>query len=411
MFFVVVVKKTNTQITINTCTLGLGENIISVTVKCYASIIILSYGNVFYDNYVSLRIQEEESSGASDELAAGVGRMKISDDSPIFSPETASTVSSSGEGNGSPRSAARPRDTFNIFLNQCQIQPLGRPWLDWGEVSVRTRQRYVQRTGEIVAAVLNVISANNAPHLWKALQSSSALNQQLGLHHASLPSETAYLEALAEAYSNADSWGTRRQVLSVRTGVASFKAISEFIPGLTQYRYTMANLHHVQYGQNAPVPTSESPRLRIDPKQLDHFLGFITSPHFVQDLPFGEKHLQLSSGKIITVPNIIRIMIPERIVMQYKQYCCETNYKPFSRSTMLRILSECSASVRKSLQGLDYFAAEGARAFGDLASIVENISLLRDDGGEWSARIKDTLKAGKFYLKSDYKVHCFVYLF
>jgi len=78
---------------------------------------------------------------------------------------------------------------------------------------------------------------------------------------------------------------------------------------------------------------------------------------------------------------------------------------------MLRILSECSASVRKSLQGLDYFAAEGARAFDDLASIVENISLLRDDGGEWSARIKDTLKAGKFYLKSDYKVHCFVYLF
>ena len=33
---------------------------------------------------------------------------------------------------------------------------------------------------------------------------------------------------------------------------------------------------------------------------------------------------------------------------------------------MTRILSECSASVRKSLQGLDYFAAEGARAFDDL---------------------------------------------
>ena len=173
----------------------------------------------------------------------------------------------------------------------------------------------------------------------------------------------------------------------------------------------MANLHRVQYGRNAPVPTKESPRLRIDPKQLDHFLGFITSPHLVQDLPFGEKHLQLSSGKIITAPNVIRTMIPERIVMQYTQYCCETNYKPFSRRTMLRILSECSASVRQSLQGLDYFAAEGARAFGDLASIVENVSLLRDDGGEWSARIMDTLKAGKLYLKSDYKVNCFVCLF
>ena len=330
--------------------------------------------------------------------------MKISDDSPILSPEKASTVSS-GEGNGSSRVRARPRDALNIFLNECQIQSLGRPWLDWGEVSVRTRQRYVQRSGEIVAAVLKVISPNSASYLWKALQTSSAVNQQLGLHQASLPSETAYLEALAEAYNNATSWDTRRQVLSVMSGVASFRAISEFIPGLTQYHYTTANLHCVQYGWHAPVPTSESPRLRIDRNQLDHFLGFITSPHLVQDLPFGEKHLQLSSGKIITVPNIIRTMIPEWIVMKYRQYCRETNFKPFSRSTMLQILTECSALVRKSLQGLDYFAAEGARTFDDLASIVEDISSLRADGGEWEGCVKDALKAGKLYLKSDFKVN------
>ena len=81
--------------------------------------------------------------------------------------------------------------------------------------------------------------------------------------------------------------------------------------------------------------------------------------------------------------------------MQYMQYCSETNFKPFSRSTMLRILTECSASVRKSLEGLDYFAAEGTRAFDDLASIVEDISSLRADGREWARRIKDSLKAGK----------------
>ena len=87
------------------------------------------------------------------------------------------------------------------------------------------------------------------------------------------------------------------------------------------------------------------------------------------------------------------------------QYCSETNFKPFSRSTMLRILTECSASVRKSLEGLDYFAAEGARAFDDLASIVEDISSLRADGREWARRIKDSLKAGKLFLKSDFKVN------
>ena len=65
---------------------------------------------------------------------------------------------------------------------------------------------------------------------------------------------------------------------------------------------------------------------------------------------------------------------------------------PFSKRTMMRVLSECSASVRKSLQGLDNYAAEGARAFDDLAGIVENISTNVE------------LDAGKLYLKGEYKV-------
>ena len=46
-------------------------------------------------------------------------------------------------------------------------------------------------------------------------------------------------------------------------------------------------------------------------------------------------------------------MIPQRIVKQYMYYRYETNFKPFGPSTMLRIFSCCSATVRKPLQGLD----------------------------------------------------------
>ena len=60
--------------------------------------------------------------------------------------------------------------------------------------------------------------------------------------------------------------------------------------------------------------------------------------------------------------------------------------------------------MRKSLQGLDYFAAEGSRAFDDLASIVQEIALLRADGVTWGPMIQESLKAGKLYLKSDCKV-------
>ena len=73
----------------------------------------------------------------------------------------------------------------------------------------------------------------------------------------------------------------------------------------------MANLHRLQFGRAAPVPKKDAPRLRIDRQQLDHFLSFITSPHLVQDLPFGNKNLKLSNSQSIAVPNVIRTLIPQ----------------------------------------------------------------------------------------------------
>ncbi|KAK3730448.1 hypothetical protein QZH41_012642, partial [Actinostola sp. cb2023] len=212
------------------------------------------------------------------------------------------------------------------------------------------------------------------------------------------------LQALAEAYSHADSWETRRQILSIMSGIASFKAIAFYIPGLTSYRYSLANLHRLQYGCGAPLEHIPTLRLRVDRWQLDHFLSFITSPHLVQDMPFGKKVLKLSSGQMIEVPNVIRTMIPKRIARQYTQYCEETTFKPFSERTMLRVLSECKASVRKSLQGLDYFAADGARAFDDLTALVRQLGALRQ-AKDWEVQQIELLKAAKLYLKGDFKVH------
>ena len=44
-----------------------------------------------------------------------------------------------------------------------------------------------------------------------------------------------------------------------------------------------------------------------------------------------------------------------------------------SRTTLCRILNLCSAAVRKSLQGIDNVAAEGAKAFDDLEDIAERL--------------------------------------
>ena len=104
------------------------------------------------------------------------------------------------------------------------------------------------------------------------------------------------------------------------------------------------------------------------------------------------------------MPNVVRTVIPERIVQQYNLFCSEAGFVPMGRSTLLRILNVCSASVRNSLQGLDYFTAQGAKAFDDL----ENVEELGDDCGmglSWAKEKKAQLKAAKRYMKGDYKVN------
>ena len=130
--------------------------------------------------------------------------------------------------------------------------------------------------------------------------------------------------------------------------------------------------------------------------------------HVIQDLPFGQRYLKLSNGEVLETPNAIRTMIPQWIADQYRQYCTETNFIPFSESTMLRILSSCSASVRKSLQGLDYLTADGTKAIDDLAAMVEKLGDYGQDR-EWVQQCGLSLKRGKQYLKSDYKVIGYVF--
>ena len=95
----------------------------------------------------------------------------------------------------------------------------------------KTRGRYIRRCGDIISAVLKTISQDNAGNLWQVLQSTPTVNKVLGNDHLSL-SQKQNMEAFAEVYRNAESWDTRRQVLSVMTGLASYATILLFIPSV-----------------------------------------------------------------------------------------------------------------------------------------------------------------------------------
>lgn len=281
-----------------------------------------------------------------------------------------------------------------------ECSSIGQPNKPWEDMSQRSKNVYINRATEAIVSVLDVITPGDASNLWEAVQSSHSVDKVFGVLQ---PTERQYLEALADAYQNAGSWDTRRHILAIMSDLVTFRQIQKFIPRLTRYRFQTARVHILKHGRGTPVLKEKSPRIRIDPNQLDHFLSFITSSHVVQDLPFGQRYLHLSNGQVLETPNVIRLMIPQRIINQYTQFCHESNVKVLSPSTMYRILSVCTATVRKSLQGLDYLSADGAKGFDDLTSLINQLPDYGQDK-TWIKNCEGMLKRGKQYIKNDYKV-------
>ena len=273
----------------------------------------------------------------------------------------------------------------------------------WEEASERTRRRHQRKAKEAVVAVLEEVAPNQCQQLWQSLVASKSLESHLSSDNDDDIDEV-FMEALAECYRNADNWQTRRQLLSIMADKVSHKTLQRWIPDLTRYRFSTARKHVLVQGRGVPLPLQSSrTRLAVSQTRLDHFLEFITSQHVIQDLPFGQKSITLSTKEVITVPNVVRMMIPESIVKQYLSYAEECGFTPLSRRTLLRILSVCSASTRKSLQGLDYVSSAGSQAFDDLSHVVDRLgdTLM---GMTWAREQKQRLKAAKRYLKSDFKV-------
>ncbi|CAC5379926.1 unnamed protein product [Mytilus coruscus] len=86
----------------------------------------------------------------------------------------------------------------------------------------------------------------------------------------------------------------------------------------------------------------------------------------------------------------------ETMVLQATQTLLNERYL-----TLYKILNDCSASVRKCIEGLDYYVAEGGRSFLDLENIIEKLEIT----DERKKEMISCLLSGKRYLKSDFKVH------
>ena len=207
-------------------------------------------------------------------------------------------------------------ELLNKFMFFHGKKPLPKPENKWSLYSERSRRRYCQLFKELFTEVISSFfpdeEADVLTYMWQSTEERDL-------------TETDIVSALIASYKNTSVWQIKRQILSVLTVSLNLKNIQKHIPGLTEYRYYIAQKHSILYGCAMPPPERENIRQKMDPLKLSSFLDFITSSHIIKDLPFGEKRLKLSSGEVMDVPNIIRCMGPAAIIQQYKVYCEEKN--------------------------------------------------------------------------------------
>lgn len=138
--------------------------------------------------------------------------------------------------------------------------------------------------------------------------------------------------------------------------------------------------------------------------KIDHFIGFISSPHFVQDVAHGTRTLKLSSRETISIPNVVRNMVAARIIKQYVSYCKEIAFSHLSERELYRVFKYCPAQQKKALQGLDNISADGLRGVEKLENVIRKLGE-RGKRSEWVAGVINLLRAFKSYLKDSYRLY------
>ena len=200
-------------------------------------------------------------------------------------------------------------------------------------ISSSTQRYYRKKAEEAVDTVLDAIAPGNSSWLLKQVFTKHLVGRS-----ASADSEEdSLVSRLVTLYNDASSWYTQQQILSLFAGDYTKTELLKLVPGLTKFR-NEARKHWFQTKPGELIEPPNITRSRLDPAKVDHFLDFISSPSFLQDMAYGTKTLKLSNGVKIDIPNVVRTVISSRLIQLYQTYCLESCFKPLGRSTLFNIL-------------------------------------------------------------------------
>ena len=122
---------------------------------------------------------------------------------------------------------------LNEFLACRDVSPVHHKLsVPWDSAHERTKRRYSRKAKQSVREVLDVIAPGQSDKLLSTLCGN--------LPSERTQAEVELLQALAESYLNATHWSTRRQILSIMADKVPLKELTQYVPGITSYRFNIA---------------------------------------------------------------------------------------------------------------------------------------------------------------------------
>ena len=276
----------------------------------------------------------------------------------------------------------------------------------WDDVSMTQQKYYQRKMKEVIQTALSVVVPGQEEQMWSCLREERELadtDEEPPAKRKRI--DTGRVQTLISAHNDAENWQTKRQILSLFVNDFSKTELQQMITGLTKWRVDQARCHATDEGEGQPLLDKPIFRIRLDRVKTDHFIDYISRPCFLQDVAYGTRKLKLDSGGRAVIPAVIRTLIPSRIIAQYQAYCREIGFDPASERTLFRILEVCSASMQKSLNGLDYITTDGVQALETLEDIVSTLKVENAVTSNWEKETKQQLLDAKRYLKADFRLH------
>ena len=195
----------------------------------------------------------------------------------------------------------------------------------WENTTKLDRQKCQEKALQGCLLVYEVVAPDAKDDVFQALSKQSSRESEDDL--------TKELSVLMTAYRDVPTKSVKLQILSLyayRFSTEKLMRYHELYEPLMHWQIKQARKHAKEKGPGILQEKTVQHRIHLPMAKVNHFIDFVNSPYFYQDVAYGTSVIKLETGEKLAVPNVMRTITRTTTINQYLQYCDEERFSPLS---------------------------------------------------------------------------------